>query len=38
LVDDTWHNITELQNNLKKIELDDVEIVTKKCIDGEKAV
>ena len=27
LVDDTWHNLTALQNNLKKTKLDNVEIV-----------
>ena len=38
LVDDTWHNMTALQNNLKKIKINDVEIVIKTCTDGEKAV
>ena len=38
LVDDTWHNMTALQNNIKKIEIDNAEIVVKTCTDGEKAV
>ena len=38
LVDDTWHNMTALQNNLKKIKIHNVEIVIKTCTDGEKAV
>ena len=38
LVDDTWHNLTSLQNNIKKIKIDDTEIVVKTCTDGEKAV
>ena len=38
LVDDTWHNLTSLQNNMKKIKFVDTEIVIKTCTDGEKAV
>jgi len=38
LVDDTWHNMTALQNNINKIKIDNVEINIKTCIDGEIAV
>ena len=38
LVDDTWANLMALKNNLDKVKIEGIRIVTKTCIDGEKAV
>ena len=34
LVDDTWGNIMCLENNIKRIEIEETEINVSTCVDG----